>query len=323
MADVAILHTADKQAAAARLAEAIADAGFDVGAVEIEDPAGLADAVDGCSTTACILIWSRPLVSHALHSGDLPRIRQLSGLIEVSADGIAPPSRGDDSRVVSISGWRGQPFHPGWQRIHFELKRLCGARKAAPEAPPPPAVSPNPPPQRTEPAAAGNAPRPQARLMLSGGIALLLVAGAVGAATWLGSAAPDDRPRQEFRETRPSDAIANPPRPGLGVEPASPNAPMNARPASDPPSSPSPERLATAEAKPDPSQPRRALRPASTAPVGRPGPRPLPQAGSPKKYSRKYSKVMREFCERSGRSTPQCRTFRRSIDADRTKAPPG
>jgi hypothetical protein len=32
-----------------------------------------------------------------------------------------------------------------------------------------------------------------------------------------------------------------------------------------------------------------------------------------KRYSRKYSKTMRLFCQRSGRSTPQCRTFARSV----------
>ncbi|HEX8225431.1 MAG TPA: hypothetical protein VF605_16575, partial [Allosphingosinicella sp.] len=32
-----------------------------------------------------------------------------------------------------------------------------------------------------------------------------------------------------------------------------------------------------------------------------------------KRYSRKHSKTMRLFCQRSGRSTPQCRTFARSI----------
>ncbi|HEX8448481.1 MAG TPA: hypothetical protein VF652_02715, partial [Allosphingosinicella sp.] len=117
MADVAILHSADKEKAAARLAESVAAAGFTVDSVEIEDPSGLADALDRCGADARILIWSRSLVSHALHSGDLPGIRKLRGLIEVSADGITPPSGGDESRVVSISGWRGQPFHPGWQRI--------------------------------------------------------------------------------------------------------------------------------------------------------------------------------------------------------------
>jgi hypothetical protein len=306
MADVSILHAPDKQAAAARLADAVAAAGFDVGAVEIEDPARLADAVDGCDSNARILIWSRPLVSHSLHSGDLPRIRQARGLIEVSADGITPPSRGDDSRVVLISGWRGQPFHPGWQRIHAELKRLCGARKAAPETPARPAISANPPPPRTAPAASPAGFRPQPRLMMGGGIALLLVAGAVGAASWLGSAAPGSRPDREFREIRPPRTTGEASRPSLAAEPA---APVNASTAAGPPPPLSPERLATAE----PSQPGRASPPVSAKAVDRPRPRPLPHAGAPKKYSRKYSKVMRQFCERSGRATPQCRTFRQSI----------
>lgn len=304
MPDVAIIHAADKETAATRLADAIAAAGFSVGAVEIGDPAGLADAADGCAADARILIWSRPLVSHALHSGDLPRIRQLRGLIEVSADGITPPSRGDDARVVSISGWRGQPFHPGWQRIHLELKRLCGPRKAAPEAVATAPGAKDPLPERTARAAASRGVQPQTRrLMLGGGAAVLLVAGIAGAASWFGGGAPETAPRQEL----PGPA-AGPARPEPGTEPA----PAPAPPVGDPAPGPS-EPAASAQAKPEAPRAETALRPAPPKPVTRAKREAPPKAGPEKKYSRKNSKVMREFCERSGRSTPQCRVFLRSV----------
>ncbi|HEX8625076.1 MAG TPA: hypothetical protein VF782_08350 [Allosphingosinicella sp.] len=303
MPDVAIIHAADKHTAATRLADAIAAAGFAVGAVEIGDPAELADAVAGCAADARILIWSRPLVSHALHSGDLHRIRQLRGLIEVSADGITPPSRGDDARVVSISGWRGQPFHPGWQRIHLELKRLCGPRKAPPEAMAPAAPARDPRPERTAPAAPSGDVRPQARrLMLGGGAAVLLVAGIAGAASWFGESAPETPPRRESPGPRDSAAAGEPRRPERGTEPAPATAPPARVPAPGPSEPPASAR-AEAEA-PRAEPPKAAARPRREAP---------PQAAPAKKYSRKNSKVMREFCERSGRSTPQCRVFLRSV----------
>jgi hypothetical protein len=314
MPDVAIVHAADKRAVAARLAEAVASAGFEVGAVEVEDPAGLGDAVAGCEAKARILIWSRPLVSHTLHSGDLPRIRQLHGVIEVSADGITPPSRGDDNRVVLISGWRGQPFHPGWQRIHAELKRLCGARKPAPESPPPASAPAKPAGQRaTQAETPRSGSRPQARWMLGGGIAVLLAAGAVGAASWLRSAAPD-RSVQELQETRAPQPLREAPGPAPGAAPA-PQAAPPAPPGSGSTSSPPPERPAATAAAPEASETRPASRPSSPKPAVRPKPGPSTEGGPAKKYSRKYSKVMRQFCERSGRSTPQCRTFRRSMEA--------
>jgi hypothetical protein len=310
MADVAIIHSAEKQTAAARLAEAVAAAGFDVAAVQIEEPGRLVDAVGGSGSEARILIWSKSLVVHMLHSGELPRIRQLRGLIEVSADGITPPSGGDESRVVLIAGWRGQPFHPGWQRIHAELKRLCGPRKPASDPSPPPSPSAKPPPQHTAPAAPGVAAGPRAGLILGAGAAILLVAAAVGGAIWVGGSAPDDRPRQEFREARRPAGTAEAPPPARAAEPEPAGAVAGAQPAGDAASPPSSGAAAAAEAVPDEA------RPARPKPVARARERSSPPAGPIKKYSRKNSKVMRQFCERSGRSTPQCRTFLRSILAE-------
>lgn len=312
MADVSIIHAADKGTAATRLADAIVAAGFSVGAVEVEDPAALAELLEGSTAEARILIWSRALVSHALHSGELFRIRQLPGLIEVSADGITPPSRSDEARVVSISGWRGQAFHPGWQRIHVELKRLCGARKALPEAAPRPAVAKDPPPRRTATAAPAGAARPKARrLMLGGGIAALLVAATVGAAVWLGDGAPEAPPRRALSEAPGPEAVAEAARAPLPAEPEPSQAsaaqpPISGSTAPPPPAAEPPAAQAKAKAKAE------ASRAAPSKAAARPTPGPSPQ-GPVKKYSRKNSKVMRQYCERSGRGTPQCRTFLRSV----------
>ena len=321
MADVAIIHSADKEKAAARLVEAVRGAGFSVGAVEVADPSGLADAMGESPADARILIWSRALVSHALHSGELARIRQLRGLIEVSADGITPPSGGDELRVVSISGWRGQPFHPGWQRINAELRRLCGPRKAAPEAAVPAAPAREAPRERTAPAtpSAGASPK-RRRLLLGGGIAVALAAAAAGSLAWFGKDAPDATPRQALSGTSGPDSPGGTPGPrsGSDSEPpeASAAAPQVQDSASGPsvstPREPAPEAPAAAEAKPEALPAKRTSPAARIEPPVRPKPRGL-QSEAVKKYSRKNSKVMRQFCERSGRSTPQCRTFLRSV----------
>lgn len=319
MADVAIIHAADKGTAAARLAEAIAASGFAARAVEIGDPAGLAEAVEASPGDARILIWSRALVSHALHSGELHRIRQIRGLIEVSADGIAPPSRGDENRIVSISGWRGQPFHPGWQKIHHELKRLCASRKApAPLASPPPAVAKDPGPKRAAPAAPGGGPRPNGlRLMLGGGAAVLLVAAAVGASNWADGDSPAPPVKPVVRGPQRPAAIAQAPPVEPAAAPQSTQAPAAPLPVQDPPLPPpaplSPERPVAAKSKAEASRAGAAVRARPVRPVARPRQQPAP--APVKKYSRKNSKVMREFCERAGRSTPQCRTFQRSQES--------
>lgn len=283
MADVAIIHAPDKGTAAARLADSVAASGFAVESVEIADPAELAGAVGSAPGEARILIWSRPLVSHALHSGELHRIRQTSGLIEVSADGIAPPSRGDESRVLSISGWRGQPFHPGWQKIHLELKRLCGSRKASPPlASPPPTAAKDPVPKRSAPAAPAGLARPKGlRLMLGGGAALLLVAVAVGASNWIGGDSPEPPLRQELREPQRPPAIAQAPQGAPAAEPRLAEASAASLPAQDPPLPPAaplpPETAVAAKSKPQASRSEAAVRP------GRPG-RRTARGGRPLRF---------------------------------------
>jgi len=302
MAEVAILHAPDKAAAAARLAEAITAAGYAVGAVEVEPPERLAEALGSAAADARILIWSRPLVAHALLTGEVARIRQSRDVVEVSADGIEPPASGGEGRVVLISGWRGQPFHPGWQRIQLDLKRLCGARKGAVEAP-----------RRAAPAASSAAGgRPPARAGLIAGVAAaaLLVVAAVGGASWLGRSAPAERPRQQAVEASPTpQALPQPgpepepvpapaPAPSTVPPPPPPPAPRESAPVATaaPPSPPATARSAESAARPSP--PRPAVR----------RPRPDPQ-GPAKRYSPRNSRVMRQFCARSGRSTPQCRAF--------------
>jgi len=311
MADVAILHAPDKAAAAARLGEAIGAAGYAVAAVEVERPERLVEALGSASADARILIWSRPLVAHALLTGEVAKIRQLRDVIEVSADGIEPPSSGGESRVVLISGWRGQPFHPGWQRIQVDLKRLCGARKGPAEAPrrAAPAASPA--------AAAGGPPRSRGGLIAGGAAAALLVAAAIAGASWFGRSAPAERSSPQATETaqnpQPLFRPEPSPAPAPAPVPAPEAAPVAATPA--PPSPPAAPATPAATVGTGVSPP--AASPAAKSRPSRPAVR-LPKPGpkdSAKKYSPRNSRVMREFCARSGRSTPQCRTFLSAVRA--------
>ena len=308
-----IIHSADKEGAATRLAKAIGAEGYGVTAIEVESPDRLADELEGCDADARILIWSRPLVSHSLHSGELPRIRQIPGLIEVSADGIKPPSGGDEARVVLVSGWRGQPFHPGWQRIHLELKRLCGTRKSNAAAP---AQSQN---SRLKPAAspspASGGGRPRARLVLGGAIGFLLIGTAVGAASWFSGGSPDVQPRPEYRPAPKPVTSGVGPLADPGARPGAGDAVADFPPPPRASSSPAGQSVAAAEAERESARAGRASRPAPPKSSKGGGKRPAPPAQGLKKYSPKYSKVMRQFCERSGRSTPQCRTYLRSVRA--------
>jgi len=315
MADVAIIHSPDKEAAAVRLGEAIAGAGYDVRSVDVARPEGLEEAIGEATGDARILIWSRPLVSHALHSGELAGIRKLPNLIEVSADGITPPAGGDAMRVVLISGWRGQPFHPGWQRVHGEIKRLCGARKGTAEVARSGISLPG---RRFERGAGSTAAHPaggrHGRRLVGGALAVLLVGAAAAAAALIDERAPLPTPARSLGRAESLPAVEKtppvpaPPMAKAGAAPAevretisAPGAPHSSAQTLPEAATPAPKRAPQAE---------RSRRSAATARTRSPR---ILEEGPAKRYSPRNSKVMRQFCARSGRSTPQCRTFLRSV----------
>jgi hypothetical protein len=292
MSDILLIYSPDKKAFAGTLAEAARDAGY--GVVPCEVAEADAPSIPGLArpAAAALLVWSRPLVSSATLEGWFASVRQLPNLIEVSADGIAPPSP-DDTRVVLLSGWRGQPFHLGWQRILAELKALCGTRKPAPR--PSPAAGVAPPGRPPEASARGDRDGPPPRQRKGGFVvaaAAALVAGVGGLA---------------LMERKPSAPVPVAPAQGPAVSPATPDR------------APAPEPAPAA-----PGEPASAVAPAAQAPPAAPAPvshGPAPKAahrfdgGPTKRYSPRFSKTMRQFCARSGRSTPQCRIFLRSTRA--------
>ena len=328
MADVRITFSPDRAAAAERLREAVSAEGYDVATAEISDVEDLIATEDRQQTgTATLLIWSRPLVLSALRPGMLRQLRQQRMLIEVSADGVGPDGGEGDNHVILISGWRGQPFHPGWQRLAGELKRLCGAPKEAPVAPAglKHAELPAAPLRAPAEATPSNGRPPTGKLALGLLAALGLFGAGFGTSSWLRSASETQQPppaemqtNQEKRapvtadpKVRPNVATVGPSVPpgrsGFArsepaiVEPRSAGAPSTAAPTrSD-----------------DGERSKTAPRTASKASGSR-----LTKGGSPvrrdtKLYSRKNSETMRLFCQGSGRSTPQCRTFLRSTRGSR------
>ncbi len=322
MADVRITFSRDRAAAAERLREAVSAAGYDVALAQIADVEDLIATEDRLQS-ATVLIWSRPLVVSALRPGLLRKLRQQRKLIEVSPDGVGPDGGEGDSHVILISGWRGQPFHPGWQRLASELKRLCGAPTEVPEAsrglgpvevPAAPQVMPAEP----------NDSKGRFRIAKPA-LTLLAALGLFGAGfatgTWVGQG-PSLTQQPPVAEMQRGEA--KPPR--LAADPAaSPNV-ATALPSVLPRSS------GLAASEPAQVEPR-SIAPSPTAAPASPAAREpskmpsrkakkgsetrLTKGSSPvrretKRYSRRNSEVMRLFCQGSGRSTPQCRTFLRS-----------
>lgn len=305
MAEILLIFPPDKQAAAAQMQTALGSAGYSAVLEAVAEPDGGAIARKAAGCAAALLIWSRPLAAAADLGGWAAGLRRLPNLIEVSTDGIAPQS-GDDRRVVLLSGWRGQPFHLGWQRVLDELESL-GARRTAASRAAPVQTAPTAAPAAAGPAReAGAGPRGR-RLTLSAAAALALI-GAVGAAAWLGSGASD--PTESAARAPAAGAAKAPPPSPAPVAVAEP--PMRVAQPSPPVGPEASESEPLPAATTEPAPPVRTASARSSESV-RPPPKRLPAAAAPiKRYSKKNSRTMRLFCARSGRSTPQCRIFARS-----------
>jgi len=319
MSDIPILFPPDKKIAAQQIADALAAARFTGRLTPLGDASGEAVLEPARGAGSAIFIWSRALAASADLEGWLRPLRQLPNIIEVSTDGIAPLG-GDESRVVLLSGWRGQPFHLGWQRILTDLEAKGTLHRST--AAPPTSV-----PESKAPAAAAqpgvtvqpHASQPQRRAASRFAIPAIAAAallGIVGAASWMGEG------RSPSREPVVEPGAASAPPPAASKPPLQP-APQSALEDLPPESaevasSPAPDGEASV---PSQSPSKASIRNASRIPAVSPAPA-KPRAAAPvppvvKRYSKKRSKVMRKFCERSGRHTLECRIFTRSTAAAR------
>lgn len=325
MADVRIRYSPDRTAAAERLREAISAAGYAVASDQISD---LDDLIAGEDRHRAgmvnLLIWSRPLLSSGLRPGLLRKLRQQRNLIQVSADGVGPQAADGDDHVILISGWRGQPFHPGWQRIASDLKRLCGPGTLAVETEA--GSGQLGPPAGSQPMPAEGAISnwwPSVRGLV---LALLAAAGLFGAgygiSRWIGNdASGPQQPPAAPIQTRKAERAPAAGQPGIAADVGigEQSVPPSANPglASPEPATVEPRQIQAsptpAPASPAARKPSKATSRQATAEIA---PRPTrgrsQMPNEKKRYSRANSRTMRLFCEGSGRSTPQCRTFLRS-----------
>jgi hypothetical protein len=306
MADVLIVHAKEKQTVAHRLRDAIAGGGYGVEAIGAESPY-LKEQV--ASAAVVVLVWSKVTMASDAAGAAGAEARRAGKLVEVSPDGLMPVSATEEGRAVLISGWRGEPFHPGWQKVAAAIERICGRRKSpVPVARQPAATAARSAAPAAGAAAPARAPiRAPVRFGAVAGVAAALFA-AVGAAAWMsGSSAPEAA--VETAQAAPAAAEALPPpepapadfaEPASVAEPPAPTQVSAAEPAPRPPA-----RIAP---RPRPAVSRSAaLRPGETRTSVAVPERPL-------RY--RHARTMRLFCERAGRGTPQCRTFMRNRQRD-------
>lgn len=320
MADILLIFPPDKKVAAGNVRGALSAAGYSVTDHPVSNGSEIGARARGAGPA--LLIWSRSLASAAITEGWFAELRKLPNLLELSTDGIAP-QEGDESRVILLSGWRGQPFHLGWQRVLSDVQRL-GATSAGPRSTPVAAPAPAPAVAPAIPQAAAahptaEPPRAKTPARKSGlpVAAALAVVGSLAAATWIGTRSGDGP-----QSGSPAPAVA--PSRAAAQPVAAPAVPAVAAPTAAEP---------FGEVAPvtSPRQPAVAARAEPAASVRSVSERPKAAsratvrasraaAGTPvtKRYTKRGSRLMRRFCARSGRHTLECRVFLRSAAAKRS-----
>jgi hypothetical protein len=308
MSDVIICCAQEDEAAARRVEQAVARAGYSVWRDEApSDDFWHSDTVVDRirSAKAAILVWSGASAASALLHSEAQAARAQRKLIQVSADGMRAPMPFDTIEAVSIAS-----DSPNWQPLLDRLERLCGPGRMPERARAELALRPSPPRPPQVPAVipARAVPQPIWMRLVDALVPLSITACvALAAAGWMSgtvTASARDRAAAPPARIVPASAPALAPAPILEV-------PL---PAPEPAPEPSPEpaeppRLELAAAPELHSEPRleRVRAAAKAKPAAKPRPAPRPRI----KY--KFSENMRLFCQGAGKATSECRTFRRNV----------
>lgn len=202
MVDVVLCASRENDATIRQLADAVGRLGYSLWQDEspAPDPASF-DAVSAQigAAKAVIVIWSEAAAASDWVRAEANVAAGQKKLVQLSADGRAPPIPFDPAQMISILTWRGEDDHPGWRGVKAALATLCGPPQA-PAAPVPPAPPPPPPPAPVvepaaalppaNPAPAGKSKTPVILLLLG----LIVIAGAAAGYYWLYWRAPASPP---------------------------------------------------------------------------------------------------------------------------------
>jgi hypothetical protein len=289
MAEVVICCADEDLPIAGRLGEAVTRAGYSVwlndapssdfwNSDEVIERIGEAEAV--------IALWSRAAAASALFRSEAEAARAQRKLILSAIEARTPPIPFDGAQIILLDSWHGGNAHPGMRRILDAIEKACGPRIA----------DDDPPPHKWH--------RPVVLAAALSGAAIL----AAATLPWGDRSAPEPAPV----ELAAAEADL-PPIPAVTT-------PRVAAPAPPPVAAPEPVRpvelalktelpVRAVEAR-QPERPRSVslAKPAVKSAKAKPAKKPTrPRI----KY--RYSENMRLFCERAGKGTPQCRTFRRNV----------
>ncbi|MFM7379413.1 MAG: toll/interleukin-1 receptor domain-containing protein [Erythrobacter sp.] len=75
---------------------------------------------------AAVVVWSETAVQSEWVRAEADFARNQKKLIQVASHGVIPPMPFNQIQCASLSGWGGEPDHPGWEKVKASLAALCG-----------------------------------------------------------------------------------------------------------------------------------------------------------------------------------------------------
>lgn len=141
MSDIFVSYARSDEARAERVAEALRADGFQVWrddqlpahrayAEVIEERLG--------SALAVVVLWSADAAKSQWVRAEADTARNAGTLVQAALDGGIPPLPFNQIQCADLSGWRGNPDFPGWQKLLGSVRELAG--DAAPAPTPAPAA---------------------------------------------------------------------------------------------------------------------------------------------------------------------------------------
>jgi len=101
---------------------------------------------------AVVVIWSAEAVRSHWVRAEADAARAAGTLVQLTADGATPPLPFNQIQCADMTGWAGEPTHPGWKKVAASIAELVGATAA--RTTPPAAVSAAPLPLPDKPSIA-------------------------------------------------------------------------------------------------------------------------------------------------------------------------
>lgn len=154
MVDVFISYSRTDQALVALLARAVEAEGYDLWwDAELPPHKSYGDVITEMigRAKAAIVVWSAEAVKSEWVRAEADMARNQRKLVQTALDNAVPPLPFNQIQYAELTGWRGEPDHPGWRKVRASLAELCGPGaepRVAPMPPPLPSVAPAVAPSR-------------------------------------------------------------------------------------------------------------------------------------------------------------------------------